>query len=100
MFLQATPAAHEFKGITNDIQLVQRKPSEGSSTVPKVVWTLWLGKPMQGARLEAFKDIEASVGVPVRLVQVRSCLSTTIGCTVDKSQPFKAYLSVVRSCET
>ena len=46
----------------------------GSPTVPVVVWTLWLGKPMKGARLQAFRDIEASVGVPVILVQV-TCLS-------------------------
>jgi hypothetical protein len=66
----ASTAPHVFKGVTNDIQLVQRRRPEGSATVPKMVWTVWLGKPMWGARLRAFKEIEASVGVPVRLVQV------------------------------
>jgi hypothetical protein len=42
---------------------------EGSAIVPMLVWVIWLGQPMAGVRLAAFRALERSVGVPVRLVQ-------------------------------
>eukprot|EP00038_Savillea_parva_P003278 m.123475 g.123475 ORF g.123475 m.123475 type:complete len:555 (-) comp11129_c0_seq4:929-2593(-) len=40
----------------------------GSPTVPVMVWSLWFGKPMSGARRRSFEKIKAAIGVPIRLV--------------------------------
>mmetsp|Transcript_17943 Transcript_17943/g.53155 ORF Transcript_17943/g.53155 Transcript_17943/m.53155 type:complete len:561 (+) Transcript_17943:68-1750(+) len=40
----------------------------GSHTVPVMVWVVWLGPPMRGARLRGLQQLERSVGVQVRLV--------------------------------
>lgn len=74
-------AAQHWRSKHHDDTLVLKKPytghgvvtatgvASGSQTVPVMVWTLWFGEPMRGHRLKAFRALEASLGVPVRLIQ-------------------------------
>lgn len=63
------PVIMPFDGPNGEV--VSHGHGAGSSTVPVMVWALWFGAPMKGARLHGFATLQSSVGVPVRLVQER-----------------------------